>query len=215
MKWVGIALSGLVAILAARTALADEPAMALTDLAAYRAALDDKSPTPARRANFRDLWDHAEQFQGHRVHIEGTLQRRFRQGAVGAFPSLVEAWLVSPAGDPFCAVFPDPKTKSAEPALGSVLAFEGTFLRKVRYQGSDTARLAPLVVGGEPPTVLKPGAGRGGSAGLLSGDRAWIDGMFGLTVALIVATVLARQHLKRSPARPPAYEPPPEFVEPS
>ena len=55
---------------------------------------------------FRELWDHPETYRGRRVQVEGRVVRRFRQGAFGTFPPLDEVWAVSPAGDPFCLVFP-------------------------------------------------------------------------------------------------------------
>jgi hypothetical protein len=207
--------SGLLAVLTIVAAHADEPELALTDLTAYRAALEGKTAGSATPVTFRELWDHPDRFEGRRVRVEGTLTRRFRQGALGTFPALVEAWAVSPAGDPFCLVFPEPRSAKAELALGSQVTFEGTFLRKVRYQGSDTARLAPLVVGDRPPTVKSPNPGRNGGSGPFQGDRLWLDGALGLMAALIVAAVLARQHLKKPPAAPVDYEPPPDFVEPA
>jgi hypothetical protein len=215
VRWCVVVFAGFVAVLTIAAADADEPELALTDLTAYHAALEGKTADPANSVTFRDLWDHPDRFEGRRVRVEGTLTRRFRQAAVGTFPALVEAWAVSPTGDPFCLVFPEARAALAEPPLGSVVTFEGTFLRKVRYQGSDTARLAPLVVGDRPPTVKSPNRGRNGGSGPFQGDRLWLDGALGLMAALIVATALARQHLKKPPAAPPDYEPPPEFVEPA
>ncbi len=149
----------------------DEPddRIGLADLAAYRAALsgkptaDDARPSdPPRPVGFRDLWEHPEAHRGRRVTIRGRLERTFRQGAVGSFPPLVEAWVFSAAGDPFCVVYPRPDESGAEaaPAAGSDKAkagpgrpvrFTGTFLKTVRYPAGDGERLAPLIVGDRPP----------------------------------------------------------------
>jgi hypothetical protein len=87
--------------------------LGLADLAAYRAALsgrataDEARPSdPPVPVGFRDLWNRPEAYRGRRVTIRGRLERSFRQGAVGSFPPLVEAWIFSPSGDPFCLVYP-------------------------------------------------------------------------------------------------------------
>ena len=136
--------------------------------------------------------------------------RRFRQDAFGTFPPLAEAWAVSPAGDPFCLVFPDSASR-ATPALGSPVRFVGTFLKQVRYQAGDGPRLAPLIVGGGPPVASakapaapKPRRGYGST----------LDWTAGLAVAALVALFVARMHLNKPVARTPgrATDPPPDFL---
>jgi hypothetical protein len=155
--------------------------LGLADLAGYRAALSGKATAndanaadrPARVV-FKDLWDRPDTFRGHRVTIQGRVVRIFRQGPVGSFPPLAEVWVTSPAGDPFCVVFPQPgppegdgKTRDMPspsmkdegketratpiPDLGRTVRFTGTFLKMVRYAAGDGARLAPLVVGDRLP----------------------------------------------------------------
>jgi hypothetical protein len=160
--------------------------LGLADLAGYRAALsgkatadDARSDDPPARVTFRDLWDRDQVFRGRRVTIEGRVARIFRQGPVGSFPPLAEVWVTSPAGDPFCVVFPQPATASVDdwnggppahaeknsdkpvsaasmPALGRKVRFTGTFLKTVSYAAGDGARLAPLVVGERPPVADLP-----------------------------------------------------------
>ncbi len=163
--------------------------ISLADLAGYRTALSGK-PTadgakatdPAARVTFKDLWNRADDFRGRRVTVQGRVVRTFRQGPLGSFPALVEAWITSPAGDPFCVVFPQPglidekQAGSGEaivaptekpaggsradliPGSGRTVRFTGTFLKVVRYVGADGARLAPLIVGdGQPiPIMAEP-----------------------------------------------------------
>jgi hypothetical protein len=158
--------------------------LSLGDLASYRAALwgratrDDARPSDAPvRVGFRDLWERPEAFQGRRVIVHGRVERNFRQGPVGDFPPLAEVWATSPAGDPFCLVFPpsgpirrsdlrhdvdsphvtdrghEPITTSTGvPERGRAVRFTGTFLKMVRYTASDGERIAPLIVGDRPPT---------------------------------------------------------------
>jgi hypothetical protein len=87
--------------------------LSLADLAGYRAALsgrataDDARPTDRPAAvGFRELWERPDAFRGRRVAVRGRVERIFRQGPVGGFPPLAEVWILSTAGDPFCAVFP-------------------------------------------------------------------------------------------------------------
>jgi hypothetical protein len=155
----------------------------LADLAAYRASLsgrataDDARPSdPPARVGFRDLWERPEAFRGRRVTIRGRLERTFRQGAIGSFPPLVESWVFSPTGDPFCVVYPqteaagrggtaggslvgpaDDRSRdsraeaSGEPRPGQMIRFTGTFLKTVRYPARDGERMAPLIVGDRQP----------------------------------------------------------------
>ena len=144
--------------------------LGLTDLAAYRAALSGR-PTadlartsdPPAPVGFRDLWGRPEAYLGRRVTVGGRVERTFRQGAVGSFPPLVEAWVFSAAGDPICVVYPRPDAPAAaEP--GRTVRFTGTFLKMVRYKGGDGDRLAPLIVGDRPPDLQRPEASKGSSA---------------------------------------------------
>jgi hypothetical protein len=201
-----------------------EPALSLSDLAPYRAALEGKPAGPAESVTFRELWDHPERHQGRRVRVEGRVVRRFRQEAFGTFPPLVEAWAVSPAGDPFCLIFPAPTGPSGpgtDPAPGASVRFEGTFLRRLRYQGGDTDRLAPLIVGDRPPSVTSaaPRPGNPLNFSPNEGRRARVDWAIGLVAAVFVALVLAYRHTQAPPRRPQKpgrdLEPPPEFVDPA
>ena len=144
--------------------------LSLADLAAYRDALlgkpAGKAATDARpvEVKFKDLWTHPDAYRGRRVSIRGRVVRTFRQGPVGTFPALVEVWITSRAGDPFCGVFPQrdkldrgqtgstsldaapPEKPSGEktvpeiPAPGQTVEFTGTFLKIVRYAGADATR---------------------------------------------------------------------------
>lgn len=102
--------------------------------------------------------------------IEGRVQRIFRQGPVGSFPALAEIWIASPAGDPFCLVIPQETgtgslgvndnslgghtTSQRIPVAGRTVQFTGIFLKVIRYAAGDGARLAPLVVGDQPPVPV-------------------------------------------------------------
>lgn len=197
------------------TSRGDEPGLALSDLAAYRAALEGKPAEPVAVVTFRDLWDHPESHEGHRVRVEGRVARRFRQGTFGAFPPLVEMWITAPAGDPFCLVFPEKDAADTDPPLGSSVRFEGTFLRRIRYEAGDAPRLAPWIVGDRPPAVVAPA--RSTASGMASkpfqGSRFWLDAALGVGAAVVVLLFLVRQHLLRPTIRRLDHDPPPEFME--
>ena len=170
-------------------ALADEPEagrddqLSLADLVGYRAALSGKatadharSGDPPSRVGFRDLWDRTDLYRGRRVTVRGRVARTFRQGAIGSFPPLLQSWIFSSAGDPFCVVSPLSVEKSELgsesltasviesergtenhqgptkiPGPGQTVRFTGTFLKMVRYAAGDGDRLAPLIVGDRLP----------------------------------------------------------------
>jgi hypothetical protein len=197
MVLAGLLLVPAVAAAATPARAAEDAALTVADLAAYRAALSPPqgTPEPPAAVDFRALWNHPATYQGRRVRVEGRLVRRFRQGSFGTFPPLEEAWVFSPQGDPFCLVFPaaaDTQTKVSEP-----LGFTGTFLKLVEYQGGDGRRLAPLIVGPAPPVTR---ARDRRPSGVPPATR--LDWTIGLAAALVAAFVLAYQHLRRPPGRP-------------
>jgi hypothetical protein len=211
---------------------------------------------------FRDLWNHPETWRGRRVRVRGTIARIFRQGAVGSFPPLAEAWLSTPEGDLLCVVFPQgdrqgqktltltesgPVRKGRdeptpepqrEPEAGRRVTFTGTFLKTIRYPAADLARLAPLIVGDQPPTMTREAA-VGGKPSTATAEalrpsdtrprsEVWTPAAWVLSLALglAAAAVLAWQHVRGAPPsqrkrlltqdqrqRPDAPLPPLEFLD--
>jgi hypothetical protein len=199
-----------------------DQAFGLADLPAEHAALAGRATIdgphaadPPRPVSFRDLWDHPEDWRGRRVAVRGTIARVFRQGAVGSFPALVEAWLSTPQSDLLCVVFPQPKGPGDRPLeAGREVAFTGTSLRTIRYAAADQPRLAPLIVGDRPPEPVEKTSGEGSAEAALRSIGAspvpvpdsrpspvadswpaagWILGLF---LGLVAAAVLAWQHLR-------------------
>jgi hypothetical protein len=195
MAWL---LLGLLAIAPSSSAAergqdhGGESPLGLADLPGYRTALAGKPTTDNARSSdppvsvrFRDIWDRADTYQGRRVTVRGRVARIFRQGPVGSFPPLSEVWIVAPAGDPFCVVYPSAQVRLVVgstsgtalqakneqllgrrrptpeiPEPGRMVQFTGTFLRMVRYAASDGPRLAPLIVGDRPPSPTSAETGR-------------------------------------------------------
>jgi hypothetical protein len=185
--------------------------LGLSDLASYRAALSgrptasvasesDKPPA----VSFRELWDHQERWAGHRVQIEGSVVRVFRQDAFGSFPPLVELWLATKAGDLFCTVFPQSGENSAaaktatEP--GAQVTLTGTFLKTIRYAASDQARLAPLVVGNRPPLRIRRVRFADHPDRFALPDWSAQRTLQALVLALLAAAVLAYWHVRPTAA---------------
>lgn len=199
----------------------DSSPLSLSDLADYRRALvaRDAKPVPPL-IRFRELWDHPSKYAGTRVQVEGRVVRQFRQGAFGTFPPLVEAWAVTPTGDPFCWVYPAPSETAPIPApsLQENVRFVGTYLKRIRYQGADVARLAPLIVGPLPPTSTSPIATsrRSAQRPTLRSGHALADWLLALIVAAVAIAIIAWQHLRKPVPRAtnPALEPAPQFESP-
>ena len=204
--WIGTLLIG--------TTHGDTPQVTLADLADYRAALETRlDPSAVPLVTFADLWNHPEAHQGGLVRVEGRVARLFRQPGVGQFPPLAEAWITSPRGEPVCVVFPTgPGSESPRP--GDEVRFAGTFLRRIAYQGGDTERLAPLIVGPGLPDVLAAGspAATDPLGSIFGADHA-ADWGIGLMLGLGVVWFLLRRHLSRPPALAAPVGPPPAFLD--
>ena len=198
-------LTAILALCLGPLAVADDAPLALADLEAYQEALVHRSTGQVPSVGFRDLWDRPGDYVGREVRVAGRVARVFRQPPIGAFPALVEAWVVAPSGDPFCLVFPA-TAGGDKTRIGETVAFAGTYLKRLRYHGGDVDRLAPLLVGPKAPDRTDPGG---------SPSFAWpgsgLDAAVGLGGALIVALFLARRHLSRPPARPIERGPDPVF----
>lgn len=183
---------------------ADDGPLNLADLAAYPDALSLAS-NQATPVTFHDLWQRPETFKGTLVQVSGQVERQFRAPAVGKLPALVEVWIVTPNGNPFCLVYPDNQTG---PRIGMDVRFVGTYLRQVRYQAGDGDRLVPLIVGGRAPFVplekttwFSIGWSR----------RDWIVAG---TLATVVGAALVLRHLRRPLRLRERPGPPPIFEEP-
>jgi hypothetical protein len=204
-----------------------ETRIGLADLTAYRSALrgnatadDFRASDSPRPVSFPELWACAKEWQGRRVLITGKVARIFRQGSVGGFPPLVEAWLSTPAGDLLCIVFPEGESqeKKSSLTLGKQITFTGTFLRSIRYLAADQARLAPLIVGDRQPDRPAASADKElatdrylrGIGGIQSLDHereqefeswSWGSWWIGLPLGLVAMGVLAWQHLRGPPVQ--------------
>ena len=166
--------------------------------------------------SFRDLWDHPDDWRGRRVTVRGTVARVFRQGAVGSFPPLVEAWLSTPGGRPFLRGLPPAGAGGPEATARSSRArtvdFTGTFLKTDPLCGGRPAAAGPADRGRSAAGPGRRGApardrprrpcGRSGPARSrirrpLPVADSWSAAgwALGLVLGLAAAAVLAWQHL--------------------
>jgi hypothetical protein len=228
--------------------------LSLADLVHYRAALAGKPTADNAKASdqpvrvvFKDLWDRPEAFRGRRVTIEGRTERIFRQTAVGDFPALAEIWIASTSGDPFCLVIPQKPVglsvsshnlssgtaapRGDLPKLGQNVRFIGTFLKLVRYTAGDGDRLAPLVVGDQPPMHVRDDSKAAHEDLFPSNARRpnqtpWAGSwFFGLAVLLVITAAFVfrrsravlqridRQNQQRGARASLGGDPPLEFVQ--
>ena len=132
-----------------------------------------RAADPPRPVTFRDLWDHPDDWRGRRVTVRGTVARVFRQGAVGSFPPLVEAWLSTPEGDLFCVVFPRPRAGTGDRAARA--GADGRLHRHVPEDDSlcrgRPAAAGPTRRGRSAAGPRRRGARRGIGRGGLAVDR--------------------------------------------
>lgn len=185
--------------------------LTIADLDAYLAALRDAAKTePARRVSFRDLWNRPADFQGKRVEIEASIEQIFEQKAIGQFPDLIEIWGFSRVGDPFCLVFPQ-ASEQRRFGRGTRVRFRGVFLKLLEYKARDADRIAPLIVGADPPVRIAAGASpdrRATRRDLKRFDHAFTAIATGFTILFILI-----QMRKRSKRRPILEnDDPPRFI---
>ncbi len=186
-------------------AVEDSP-LSLADLEAYRVALRSQGDPSAPLVQFRDLWNHPATYAGKSVRVEGRVARIFRQPRLGEFPPMVETWVVSTVGDPFCLVFAD-ETGAKSPEIGQKVTFSGQFIRLIQYRGGDTSRVVPLIVGPAPPANPPGNPTRS--------DWSWtsIDWIMGVGATAVVLAILAGRHLSRPVARSPRRDSYPVFID--
>ncbi len=187
------------------------PLTSPTDQAGYWEAIEGiGDDQPAEPVGFRDLWELADEYRGRRVRVEGRVERRFRQGPAQGQPALTESWVFSPAMDPLCLVYPEPEEESPPP--GSGVRFEGTFLGHVRYDGSDVPRLAPLIAGSAPPSLLSGPPSEGAPRPVVDTftPLGWVVG--GIAAGMVVMLLL-RQMMNRPFRRRNDLGPTPRFVD--
>jgi hypothetical protein len=137
----------------------DRTPMGLRDNAAYALLLRrarEKTPAELAAISRRDvllahLWETPDLYRAVPVHLLGSAQRVLR------YPSklspagwLYEAWVVTPdaARVPYVCVFEEaPKGFPIAPNVSERVVFNGYFLKVMKYQATDVARGAPVLVG--------------------------------------------------------------------
>ena len=203
IRRVGLPLAWLL-LVAAGVLQAEDGPLTLVDLPALRDAVRSVPKEPARAVTFRQLWDDPGGYKGRHVAVQGEVRRLFHQDAAGELPALVETWISTPQGDTLCLVSPE-----ARPELGSLVRFSGTYLKRIEYRAGDVPRLAPLIIGPEPPEEVSPSK----AARLLARRPRWLDWSIGLGLGLVVLMALARARARRPPPSRLDRDPDPVFLD--
>lgn len=192
--------------------------LSAADLPAYLQALGEPIEESGSAADsaaipnptFTELWRDPSSFRDRRIRVQGRAARRFRQDAVGDFPPLVELWLVDAGRNPICVVYPAPVAGSgsdsdSEPKIGETVAFTGRFLRLLSYPGEDAERLAPLIVGPQPPIVaISGGTSSAAAQSAWSAVRRWewlVAGALASAIGLAFLTLRQRRPRPQSRSR--------------
>jgi hypothetical protein len=137
----------------------DRTAVGFRDDAAYALLLSrarDKSPAELAGVSRRDiflphLWQNPQLYRGVPIHLLGTARRVLRYPCK-LTPSgwIYEASIITPDAtrNPFVCVFEEaPTGLPIGPNLSERVVFNGYFLKIWKYQASDVARGAPLLIG--------------------------------------------------------------------
>jgi hypothetical protein len=129
------------------------------DNAAYALLLErsrDKTPEQLAALARRDialphLWQNPGNYRGVPIHLLGTALRILRyESKLSKTGWLYEAWIVTPETTrlPYACVFEEaPEGLPIGPNVSERVVFNGYFLKIMKYQASDTARGAPVLVG--------------------------------------------------------------------
>ncbi|MCA1686698.1 MAG: hypothetical protein LC745_12170 [Planctomycetia bacterium] len=137
----------------------DKKPISLRDMAAYSTLLTRAGTgTPAelaaqarRDVYYAHLWGDPKEYRGVPIHLEGTARRvLYYRSKLSRTGWLYETWMFTPdgQGQPYVCVSEDaPKGYPLGPNLQEGVAFNGYFLKLMRYEAGDVPRAAPLLIG--------------------------------------------------------------------
>jgi hypothetical protein len=129
----------------------DDAAYALLLKRARGRTADDLAAVSRRDVALPHLWQNPEQYRGVPIHLLGTARRVLR------YPSkltqngwIYEAAIITPDAprNPYVCMFEDaPEGLPIGPDVSERVVFNGYFLKIWKYQATDVARGAPLLIG--------------------------------------------------------------------
>ncbi|MFI5454383.1 MAG: hypothetical protein ACHRXM_02940 [Isosphaerales bacterium] len=137
----------------------DRAPLTFRDNAAYSLLLSrarGKSPAELAAVARRDvvlahLWQNPQDYRGVPIHLLGTALRVLRyESKLSKTGWLYEAWIITPETTrlPYACVFEEaPPGFPIGPNISERVVFNGYFLKIMKYQASDVARGAPVLVG--------------------------------------------------------------------
>ena len=137
----------------------DKTVLSFRDSAAYAKLLAESralSPTKLAARSRTDvlyahLWQDPPHYRGVPIHIQGAAKRVLRyESKLSKTGWLYEAWVILPdlRQYPYVCVFEEaPVGFPIGSNISELVAFNGYFLKLMRYEAADTGRGAPLLVG--------------------------------------------------------------------
>jgi hypothetical protein len=208
-SYAGLLMSFAFCMLRPNVAMANDDSIGLEDLPNYHAALieDSREGSPVA-VTFSDLWDRPDSYRDLTVSVVGRIARRFHQPPVGRFPALTETWLVDTRGNPTCFVAPTTSQRHEDLEVGAWVRVSGRYLKRIRYRGHDSDRLAPLIVGPHAPAIMNQATPFEWNFP----SRGSLDWAVGITATAGVTVILLGLHLRRPRPRRPLLGPTPTFV---
>ncbi len=138
--------------------LKDKEPVAFRDLAAYAALLKRaRNAKPAElAANARrdlgmpELWEHPADHRSALIEVRGFVRGiSSRESKLGASGKLYEVWITPPDRDDLfaCVMETLPDGFRVDASDGEPVVFHGFFLKVIAYEGGDSRRGAPLLIG--------------------------------------------------------------------
>jgi hypothetical protein len=137
----------------------DRTPMGFRDNAAYAHVLEKaRAKTPAalaaearRDVALTHLWERPELYRGVPIHVQGTVLRVIRfESKLSRTGWLYEAWITTPDVRRLlydCVFEEPPDGFPIGTDVHERVAFNGYFLKLMKYQAGDVARAAPVLVG--------------------------------------------------------------------
>jgi biopolymer transport protein ExbD len=139
--------------------LKDKEPVAFRDLAAYAAVLKrardakpaDLAANARRDLGFRELWEHPKDHRSALIEVRGFVREiSSREAKLGAAGKLNEVWITpcDRESELFaCVVEKLPDGFRVDASDGEPVVFHGYFLKVIAYEGVDSRRGAPLLIG--------------------------------------------------------------------
>ncbi len=187
----------------------DKTVISLRDMAAYTKLLAEaREAKPAvltakarRDVFYAHLWGDPKEYRGVPIRLEGTARRvLYYASKLSKTGWLYETWMFTPdgQGQPFVCISEEaPQGYPVGTNLQERIAFNGYFLKLMRYEAGDVPRAAPLLVGridwAKPPIVAESNQ-----------QYYWMVGVLAFMFLICLARWIRQFRLSLAPKPPPS-----------